>query len=174
MKKKLFYFILISITIFIFALLYTAIFNPKSYTPPETINKKFKQFTAKDLFTDNENKINDLIYDEKITIINIWASWCLPCRNEHVYLMKLKENPKINLIGLNYKDDASKAKFFLNNLGNPFFIVLKDPDGTISIDLGAYGVPETFIIDSEFNIIKKFIGELTSSNYKEITDIVNR
>ena len=174
MKKKLFYFILISITIFIFALLYTAIFNPKSYTPPETINKKFKQFTAKDLFTDNENKINDLIYDEKITIINIWASWCLPCRNEHVYLMKLKENPKINLIGLNYKDDSSKAKLFINNLDNPFFKILKDSDGTISIDLGAYGVPETFIIDSEFNIIKKFIGELTSSNYKEITDIVNR
>ena len=174
MKKKLFYFILISITIFIFALLYTAIFNPKSYTPPETINKKFKQFTAKDLFTDNEIEIKDLIHDKKITIINIWASWCGPCRNEHIYLMKLSQDSKINLIGLNYKDDRSKAEVFIQELGNPFFKILEDPDGIISIDMGAYGVPETYIIDDKLNIIRKFIGELTFSNYEEIIDIINK
>tara|TARA_B100002051_G_C16584762_1_gene559576 strand:- start:38 stop:562 length:525 start_codon:yes stop_codon:yes gene_type:complete len=174
MKKNFFYFILISLIIFVFVLLYTAVFKSKSYIPATTINKKIKEFSAKDLFTDNEIEIKDLIHDKKITIINIWASWCGPCRNEHIYLMKLSQDSKINLIGLNYKDDRSKAEVFIQELGNPFFKILEDPDGIISIDMGAYGVPETYIIDDKLNIIRKFIGELTFSNYEEIIDIINK
>tara|TARA_Y100001960_G_scaffold22757_1_gene19946 strand:- start:1234 stop:1500 length:267 start_codon:yes stop_codon:yes gene_type:complete len=88
--------------------------------------------------------------------------------------MKLKQHKNIYLIGLNYKDNPSKAREFIDDFGNPFFEILSDPKGIIAIDIGAYGVPETYIIDNELNIIKKFIGELNSNDYDKIVDIANR
>ena len=87
--------------------------------------------------------------------------------------MHLSKNSKINLIGLNYKDRSNNAKKFINDFGNPFSTILIDPDGTISIELGAYGIPETIIINKDHKIIKKFIGPLTNNNLKEIERIVN-
>ncbi len=85
----------------------------------------------------------------------------MPCRSEHHFLMDLSKNSKINLVGLNYKDRLTNAKKFINDFGNPFSKILIDPDGTISIELGAYGIPETFIINKDRKIVKKFIGPLT-------------
>jgi|TARA_Y100000815_G_scaffold271115_1_gene297062 cytochrome c biogenesis protein CcmG/thiol:disulfide interchange protein DsbE len=87
--------------------------------------------------------------------------------------MHLSKNSKINLIGLNYKDRSNNAKKFINDFGNPFSTILIDPDGTISIELGAYGIPETIIINKDQKIIKKFIGPLTNKNLREIERIVN-
>ena len=89
MKKKIYYFVLLLITVFVFLLLYKAIFQNNSYVPSSKINKKINDFSARSLFLDNEINIKDIISHKKITIINIWASWCAPCRNEHEYLMKL-------------------------------------------------------------------------------------
>ena len=174
MKKNIYYFVLILITVFVFTLLYKAIFQNNSYIPSSKINKKINGFSASTLFLDNKINIKDLIPKKKITIINIWASWCAPCRNEHEYLMKLKEHPNIVLIGLNYKDKPSKAKLFINDFGNPFSTILKDPKGIISIEIGAYGVPETYILDDNLILKKKFIGELTFKNFEEIIEIANR
>lgn len=174
MKKNIYYFVLILITVFVFTLLYKAIFQNNSYIPSSKINKKINNFSASTLFLDNKINIKDLIPKKKITIINIWASWCAPCRNEHEYLMKLKEHPNIVLIGLNYKDKPSKAKLFINDFGNPFSTILKDPKGIISIEIGAYGVPETYILDGNLILKKKFIGELTFKNFEEIIEIANR
>ncbi len=174
MKKNIYFFILFLAIIIIFILLYKAIYQSNSYIPSLSINNKINNFSANSLFSDNKIDIKDLSKLEKITIINIWASWCAPCRNEHKYLMKLRQHPNINIIGLNYKDDPSKAKKFIKNFGNPFSKILKDPKGIISIDIGAYGVPETYILDNKLNIIKKFIGELTSNNYEEIVNIANK
>ncbi len=98
----------------------------------------------------------------------------MPCRIEHPFLMELSHNSKINLVGLNYKDRSNNAKKFINDFGNPYSIILIDPNGTISIELGAYGVPETFIVNKDQKIVKKFIGPLTKKNLKEIEKIVNR
>ena len=174
MKKNIYYFVLILITVFVFTLLYKAIFQNNSYIPSSKINKKINGFSASTLFLDNKINIKDLIPKKKITIINIWASWCAPCRNEHEYLMKLKEHPNIVLIGLNYKDKPSKAKLFINDFGNPFSTILKDPKGIISIEIGAYGVPETYILDDNLILKKKFIGELTFKNFEEIIEMANR
>ena len=174
MKKNIYYFVLILTTVFVFTLLYKAIFQNNSYIPSSKINKKINGFSASTLFLDNKINIKDLIPKKKITIINIWASWCAPCRNEHEYLMKLKEHPNIVLIGLNYKDKPSKAKLFINDFGNPFSTILKDPKGIISIEIGAYGVPETYILDDNLILKKKFIGELTFKNFEEIIEIANR
>jgi cytochrome c biogenesis protein CcmG/thiol:disulfide interchange protein DsbE len=87
--------------------------------------------------------------------------------------MYLSKNSKINLIGLNYKDSSNNAKKFINDFGNPFSTILVDPDGIISIELGAFGIPETIIVNNDQKIIKIFIGPLTNKNLKEIEQIVN-
>ena len=173
MKKNIIYLTIIFIIIIIFTLFYKGLYKANTYTPNELNNKNLVQFSSKDLFSEVETNSSDLISNNKFTIINIWASWCIPCRKEHSFLMHLSKNSKINLIGLNYKDRSNNAKKFINDFGNPFSTILIDPDGTISIELGAYGIPETIIINKDQKIIKKFIGPLTNKNLREIERIVN-
>lgn len=97
----------------------------------------------------------------KPALVNIWASWCAPCRQEHPLLMKLAKDPRITVTGLNYKDTPENARRFLGQYGLPYEAVGVDPRGRASIDWGVYGVPETFVLDREGNIVHKFVGPLT-------------
>ena len=99
--------------------------------------------------------------------MNIWASWCVPCKEEHKFLMKLKKDERIELIGFNYKDNFKNASSFLKDLGNPYDIIVSDKDGTGSIEWGAYGVPESFLV-YQSKIIKRFIGPIRSEDLLEI------
>ena len=103
--------------------------------------------------------------------MNIWSSWCVPCRDEHNFLKDLSNEKNLNLIGLNYKDKTENAKNFLIELGNPFDIIFLDQKGIIAIDWGAYGVPETYLIKNNI-IIKKIIGPLNYNLVKEIKEII--
>ena len=173
MKKNIIYLTIGLFSVFIFTLFYAGLQKQSTYVPNQN-NKKIIEFVSKDLFSGLKIDSKDIISKNKFTIINIWASWCLPCRSEHKNLMDLKNIYNVTLIGLNYKDKSSNAKKFINELGNPFQNILADPSGTISIEIGAYGIPETFVISSERKIIKKFIGPLTKKNIKEIVEIINQ
>ncbi len=96
----------------------------------------------------------------QVTIINIWASWCGPCREEHPILMILAKRSDIRLAGINNKDNPENARRFLGALGNPFAAVGADRDGRITIDWGGYGVPESFIVDGQGIIRYKHVGPL--------------
>ena len=172
MKKKFFLLVIIIFVIICFVILFKGLNKSTTYVPYETYGKKLISFDAKKLF--NNEKINsDLFFiGNKFYLLNIWASWCGPCRAEHEILMQLSNNPSIKIIGLNYKDDLINAKKFINELGNPYSEILIDQDGTISIALGAYGVPETFIIDKNKTILKKFIGPLNGQSIKEINSLL--
>jgi cytochrome c biogenesis protein CcmG/thiol:disulfide interchange protein DsbE len=85
----------------------------------------------------------------KVSVVNVWASWCVPCRVEHPLLTELAKRPDITLYGLNYKDEPENAQRFLGTLGQPFAAVGADHSGRTSVDFGVYGVPETFVIDGE-------------------------
>ena len=172
MKKNIYYSILFLFFIFIFSVFYLGLDKPNSYTPNESSNKNLAKFTSKELFLNNKFNSNDIIENNQFTLVNIWASWCAPCRLEHSLLMDLKEKTNINIIGLNYKDKKSNAIKFLNKFGNPFEKILIDPNGTISITLGAYGVPETFLVNSKSKIIRKFTGPLKTENILEIIKII--
>ncbi len=125
------------------------------------------------LYENKKISLNELINKEKISLINIWASWCLPCKQEHSYLIRLKEK-NLNVIGINYKDKKLNAMNFLKDLGNPYSEVLVDSDGTKSIELGAIGVPETYLINGVTNeVIKKFIGPLDNLKFEEINKILS-
>ncbi len=97
----------------------------------------------------------------RVNIVNIWASWCVPCRDEHPVLMDLSADPEVRMLGINYKDRPENARRFLGALGNPFDKVGTDESGRSSIDWGVYGVPETFIVDAQGIIRHKHIGPIT-------------
>jgi cytochrome c biogenesis protein CcmG/thiol:disulfide interchange protein DsbE len=97
----------------------------------------------------------------KPTIINVWASWCLPCRAEHPLLQELAKRPDIRLVGIDYKDEPENARRFLGMLGQPFAALVADQEGRAAVDWGVYGVPETFIIDGAGVIRYKWIGAIT-------------
>lgn len=96
-----------------------------------------------------------------VTVINVWASWCGPCRLEHPLLQDLAKRTDIRLVGINYKDDPENARRFLGTLGQPFAAIVSDEKGRAAVDWGVYGVPETFIVDGRGIIRYKWIGPLT-------------
>ncbi len=103
----------------------------------------------------------------KVSVVNIFASWCGPCRQEHPLLEELAKVDGIQMIGVNYKDKPENARRFLGSLGNPYDLVGADEKGRVSIDWGVYGVPETFIVDQAGTIRYKFIGPLSPQSYHE-------
>jgi len=97
----------------------------------------------------------------QVTLVNIWASWCVPCREEHPQLMRLSQVEGVRLVGINYKDDPENARRFLGGLGLPYAAVGVDRGGRTFVDWGAYGVPETFLVDGKGIIRYKYIGPIT-------------
>ena len=168
MKNKLFPIFITSIFVIIFIFFYRGLQNSNIYTPITKINNKIPLFEG-NLFdsTDIINSSN-FFKPDKFYLLNIWSSWCVPCRKEHVLLINLKESNNLELIGINYRDNKKKAKQFIEDYGNPFSLILYDKKGTVAIELGAYGIPETFIINKDKKIVKKYLGALTDQNLKEI------
>ena len=100
----------------------------------------------------------------QVSIVNVWASWCVPCHDEAPLLVQLAQDKRIQLIGINYKDSPDNARRFLGRYGNPFGAVGIDANGRASIEWGVYGVPETFVIGRDGTIAYKLIGPITPQN----------
>jgi cytochrome c biogenesis protein CcmG/thiol:disulfide interchange protein DsbE len=96
-----------------------------------------------------------------VTLVNVWASWCAPCREEHPLLLALSQDKRFSIAGLNYKDKAENARRFLGSLGNPYSAIGVDSAGRTAIDWGVYGVPETFLVGRDGKIAFKHVGPLT-------------
>ena len=172
MKRKTLPIIIIIFLFFCFFVFLKGLNNKNNYIPNENTGRKILSFTAKKLFNDQKINSDELFVEKNFYLLNIWSSWCVPCRAEHDTLMRLSKNNLIKIIGLNYKDDLGNAKEFINSMGNPYSEILIDEDGTISIELGAYGIPETFVINENKIIIKKFVGPLTAQSLKEIKSLI--
>ena len=166
MKTRIVYFSIIIFFIFVFVIFYRGLNNSNLYTPNSNI-KHIPEFKSNGLFEKKLFNSKDIFYQNKFYLLNIWASWCKPCRDEHSLLINLAKTNKIEIIGLNYKDNLQNAKKFINELGNPYSTILLDIDGTRSIEWGAIGVPETFLI-YENKIIKRYIGPLNLELVDEI------
>lgn len=103
----------------------------------------------------------------KLTLVNVWGSWCVPCRQEHPLLMEIARDSRIRLVGLNYKDQPENARRFLGDLGNPFAAVGADRAGRSAIEWGVYGVPETFLVGPDGKIIYKHVGPFTPESVRD-------
>ena len=116
--------------------------------PSPLINKPAPVFTLPQLH-EPQKTFSPADMKGKVWLLNVWASWCVSCRQEHVYLTEFARNGSMNLMGLNYKDEPAAAMQWLDRLGNPYAISISDIDGMAGLDWGVYGVPETFIIDKK-------------------------
>ena len=171
MKTKIFPIILIIIFLITFFIFYKGLQNSNIYTPKNNVEKNIPFFKAKIFDTYDEISSHEIFKSNKFYLINIWSSWCVPCRDEHSFLMYLSKKKNIEIIGLNYKDNNKNASRFLKEMGNPYKTILADIDGTISIEWGAYGVPETFLIYNK-KIVKKIVGPLNQDILLEIEKLI--
>ena len=171
MKNKLAIIILPLFFIIIFLIFYLGLKNSNVYIPKKKTLRDIPNFSSKIFDTKIEISSKKIFQDNQFYLFNIWSSWCVPCRKEHSFLMYLKKQKNLEIIGLNYKDKNDNAKIFLNELGNPFELIISDKDGTIAIDWGAYGVPESFLVHNK-KILKKIIGPIDEKTLPEIEELI--
>jgi len=167
MKNRIFLISIISIFTVIFVIFFKGLQNSNIYIPETKANNKIPKFSAELFYSKKLINSAELFSLNKFYLLNIWSSWCVPCRQEHSLLMSLSESKKVNVIGINYKDTKNNAKFFLNELGNPYQKIIFDREGIHAIEWAAYGVPESFLIYNGL-IIKRYIGPLSKKSIKEI------
>ncbi len=112
--------------------------------------------------------IDPAAFAGKVSIVNVWASWCVPCHDEAPLLTELGKDKRLQVVGINYKDSAENARRFLGRYGNPFGMVGVDGNGRAAIEWGVYGVPETFIVGREGKIVYKLVGPITPDNLDSV------
>ena len=174
-KKFTLSFLILVFLIFCFLILNKALNMDKTYSPIFKNEKEnyLTNFKLPELYSFNQTQLSEVIKDKEFSIVNIWASWCVPCREENDFLKTLSRIEKLQIIGINYKDRKKNAIQFLNDYGNPFKYNLVDKNGVESINLGAYGVPETLLINKNRKILLKIIGPINNEHVKKIREIIN-
>ena len=146
--------------------LYFSLNSTSSKLPSPLVGKMFPKIEAQDFYSDESVLLTDLFKDN-MSLVNVWASWCLTCRQEHQMMMKIANNKNLQLIGINYKDTRSDGEKYLEVMGNPFDVIVFDPSGKIGLDLGVYATPETFLVNQQGVILYKHIGEINSKVWEE-------
>jgi cytochrome c biogenesis protein CcmG, thiol:disulfide interchange protein DsbE len=107
----------------------------------------------------------------KVSIVNVWASWCVPCHDEAPLFVQLAKDKRLQVVGINYKDSPDNARRFLGRYGNPFSMVGADANGRGSIEWGVYGVPETFVVGRDGTIVYKLVGPVTQDNLDSVLKV---
>jgi cytochrome c biogenesis protein CcmG/thiol:disulfide interchange protein DsbE len=115
--------------------------------------------------------LDPAVFKGKVSIVNVWASWCVPCHDEAPLLTELAKDKRLQFIGINYKDAPDNARRFLGRYGNPFGIVGVDGNGRAAIEWGVYGVPETFVVGREGTIVYKMVGPVTPENIDSVLKV---
>ena len=172
-KKSIFSLIILFFIIISFFILKFALEKEKIYSPKTTDNQINTDFEVTDLIEEKKINFDQILIGKNFYLINIWSSWCEPCKDESDKLLELKNDNRIMMIGINYKDKKINALNFLKLYGDPFDRIFIDKQGTISINFGAYGVPETFLINENNKVLKKYIGPLNDEDVYEIKNISN-
>ncbi len=141
--------------------------NDPAIVPSPLIDKPVPAFQLGQL-RDQEEILDSSMMKGEVAVLNVWASWCLPCRHEHPYIVSLTEDYGIKVYGLNYKDDRGDAINWLKEMGDSYYRIFYDGQGAAGIELGVYGVPETFILDSNGIIKYKHIGPINRESMDEV------
>ena len=161
-------FLLVLITFFYLLLIER---NP-SVISSNLLNKNVPKFQSESLLK-NQNFVSSEEFGKEIVLVNFFATWCKPCRDEHEYIKRFSNEKKVRVIGINYKDDKKKTIKWLKTLGNPYSDIPLDGKGIIAIDWGVYGIPETFVVNSKGIIKYRHVGPITKKVYKKINLLIN-
>ena len=155
MKKLIPLILFIIIAVFLFF----SLNSDPSKLPSPLLGKMFPSIQGKDFYTDETIDVSNLLAN-KMSLVNVWASWCTTCRKEHQMIMNIAKNTDLQMIGIDYKDTRENGAKYLEIMGNPFDQILFDLNGKIGIDLGVYATPETFLVNEKGVILYKHIGEI--------------
>ncbi len=139
-----------------------------SVVPSALIGKPAPQLALPALEGANTPAIDPAAFKGNVTLVNVWASWCAPCRVEHPFFVRLARDTRIRIAGINYKDQQANALRFLSQLGNPFAAIGVDTAGRAAIEWGVYGVPETFLVGRDGMIRYKQVGPITAENFPRL------
>tara|TARA_B110001452_G_scaffold160521_1_gene133604 strand:- start:540 stop:1055 length:516 start_codon:yes stop_codon:yes gene_type:complete len=142
-------------------------YNTNSLIGKKISNINIEHFEDKTFYKETDLKKNNY------TLINFWASWCAPCRDEHPLLIRLSKEKNLKILGINFKDKKKQAEKFLNDLGNPYHLLAKDVQGKHSVIFGVYGIPESILINKDLIILKKFVGPLSYEDFISILKTIN-
>ena len=167
-KSSVILLIIFIIGVFFVGLNKSSIYDTKNLVGQKITKIQLEHFAENRIITENDLKKNNF------TLINFWASWCGPCREEHSILIKLNDEKNLKLLGVNFKDKKSNALEFLKDLGDPYDDLARDELGKHSINFGIYGIPESILINKNLVIIKKFIGPISKNDYDDIKNIVRQ
>ena len=171
MQKKIIKSSVILLIIFIIGVFFVGLNKSSIYDTKNLVGQKITKIQL-ERFNDNKIITSEDVKKNDFTLINFWASWCGPCRDEHPILLKLNDEKNLKLLGVNFKDKKDNALEFLKDLGNPYDDLAKDELGKQSINFGIYGIPESILINKDLIIIKKFIGPISQNDYIYIKNII--
>jgi len=174
MKKQILILPLLFFILLLIAFFYILVIerNP-SEIPSNLLNKNVPVFKADSLIK-KEKFISSKEFGNQILLVNFFATWCKPCRDEHIYIKRFSSNLNIRVVGINYKDDPKKTLRWLKNLGNPYSNIALDKTGKIAIEWGVYGIPETFIVNSKGVIKYRRVGPINEKIFKKINIIIDK
>jgi cytochrome c biogenesis protein CcmG/thiol:disulfide interchange protein DsbE len=150
-------------------MLYDQDFHGKNIAeiPSALIGTKAPALNLAALDGSNLPALNDAAVKGKLTLVNVFASWCIPCREEHPILRELAKDSRLNIVAINYKDKNDNALRFLGELGNPYGAIGIDPNGKAAIDWGVYGIPESYLVAPDGTILYKRVGPFDDISLKE-------
>ena len=160
------YFIPVILFFFLAGFLVTGLYKDPTAVSSPLIGKPVPQFSLPRLWND-EAEFSEIEFSGKVSLLNVWATWCLACRQEHPLLVELSNLKEVTVYGLNYKDKIPEARRYLIEHGDPFMASAVDATGRVGIDWGVYGVPETFVIDKQGLIRHKHIGVITKNDVEQ-------
>ena len=160
------------IIIFIIGVFFMGLNKDANYKTNFLTGKKISNISL-EYFDENKFYKEEDLKRNNYTLINFWASWCLPCRQEHSLLIQLSKEKNLKLLGVNFKDKKKQAEMFLNELGNPYDFLTKDELGKSSVKFGIFGIPESILVNKDLMILKKFVGPLSTEDYDSIVEIIN-
>lgn len=154
---------LLPLTVFVIIVVFSYLglgLQDREKLPSALIGKQFPDFATTSLF-DPETLVRQKDLIGRPTLVNVWATWCPTCKSEHQELIEIAEHSELYMVGINYKDNRSRALSWLTESGNPFDLVLEDKLGDLGVELGVYGAPETFLLDKDGFVVYKRVGDIT-------------
>ena len=164
-KQRLFLFIPIAIFALLAGLFWRGLSLDPNTMPSALLDKPIPKFSLPRLENLSETR-TESVFKGKVSLLNVWATWCVTCREEHAFLNTLKAQG-IHIIGLDYKDNNADAQRWIAQLGNPYDDIVVDIDGRFGLDLGVFGAPETYLVDKQGIIRYKHIGDLNPKVWNE-------
>ena len=173
MQKKIIKLSIILLIIFIIGVFFIGLNKNSIYDTKGLVGQKITEIKL-DHFSKNKIITAKDLSKNNFTLINFWASWCGPCRDEHPILLKLNKEKNLKLLGVNVKDKKNNALEFLKDFGDPYDYLARDEFGKHSVNFGIYGIPESILINQDLIIIKKFIGPISKNDYNYIKDTVRK